>query len=251
MKRINGTKNQTGARRQNVGIGMMLTSYILIVGILFSGLPSKATAQDQSLVPDFNLSNERMQMGTKVTDKRSKMSIGSFSELQAMAKEKDAKNTAPQTATSADDSEYYVLNVEFKTIAARRALFSDLRKSTLTGAHVLTATDKFADVFVEGEAPWDALLMNPNVLRVEYDTEVSVPPPPDAVPLPGGKQSVPEQIVRNGHMNLNGKGVTIAIVDTGIDFRHPDFIKYDAQGRLPHASNSFGTRRRHFSLVAV
>jgi subtilisin family serine protease len=37
--------------------------------------------------------------------------------------------------------------------------------------------------------------------------------------------------VRGGHDGLTGKGVIIAVIDSGIDFRHPDFITYDAAGR--------------------
>ena len=41
----------------------------------------------------------------------------------------------------------------------------------------------------------------------------------------------PEAIVHGGVKGLTGKGVTIAVIDSGIDFHHPDFIRYDAAGR--------------------
>lgn len=224
MKTTNNKRNAVTTRNLMVG-------YLLVAVIFFSGMPPVVNAQNIEPAPEFTVSEEKYNADTPITDKRSKMSVSSYSELRAMADEGAGNPDGVLSANTVGGDSYIVLNVEFKSIAARRALFTDLRRSNMKGAHVLTAHDKFADVFIESEDQWDLLEANPNVLRVEFDTEITVPPPPDAVTVPGGKQSVPEQIVRNGHMNLNGTGVTIAIVDTGIDFRHPDFIKYDAQGR--------------------
>src|SRR5262249_49475210 len=38
-------------------------------------------------------------------------------------------------------------------------------------------------------------------------------------------------IVRGGISGLTGKGVIIAVIDSGLDFRNPDFITYDAAGQ--------------------
>jgi subtilisin family serine protease len=56
------------------------------------------------------------------------------------------------------------------------------------------------------------------------------PPPPPGVPGPLSREA-PEKIVRGGFAGLSGKGVIIAVLDSGVDFRNPDFITYDAQGR--------------------
>ncbi len=93
----------------------------------------------------------------------------------------------------------------------------------------MTAIDRFADVFVSTDAAWDALAKNPNVLKVEYSAGVTAPPPPPVTPSTLQSQAVPESIVHGGYKGLTGKNVIIAVLDTGIDFRHPDFITYDAK----------------------
>ena len=56
-----------------------------------------------------------------------------------------------------------------------------------------------------------------------------VPPPPTlmkVVPITGrGSQ----EIVRGGVGDYDGKGVLIAVLDSGIDFRHPDFVEADGK----------------------
>ena len=109
-------------------------------------------------------------------------------------------------------------------------MFTDVKQSRIAGATVLTVFDRFADVFVESDPAWDALAANSNVVRIEYNSRVQAPPPPDVSPSKFVIAAPAEAIVRNGRSGLTGKNVIIAVLDTGIDFRHPDFIKYDAAG---------------------
>ncbi|MGH9902227.1 MAG: hypothetical protein ACRD68_10515, partial [Pyrinomonadaceae bacterium] len=134
-------------------------------------------------------------------------------------------------AQAAGGAEYFVLNVEFRDAASRRAQFSDGKVSRIPGASVLTAIDRFVDLFVTNDAPYNALLQRDDVMRVEIAGRVEAPPPPVVEVLRLESKAIPDKIIRGGYQGLRGKGVIIAVVDTGVDFRHPDFITYDAAGQ--------------------
>ena len=203
-------------------------SYLMLLGLLLTGLPISSMAQKPE-------KNEDLAAGRKITLRQSmsknssKMSAQSFSAMKTQAVQN--KSNLAKTAGADGEVEYAVLNVEFKTVPARQAVFTETRVSKIKDAYILTTFDKFADVFVSTDAAWEALLNNPNVLRVEYDTSVKAPPPPPVEASKLISQAVPENIVRGGYKGLTGKNVIIAVLDTGIDFRHPDFITYDPQNR--------------------
>src|SRR5262249_25583045 len=93
--------------------------------------------------------------------------------------------------------------------------------------------EEFADAFLvgeEGKTAIRALVANPDVVWFERGGTATVPPPP-GVEKGEKARDLPEDVVRDGVDGLNGKGVIIAVVDTGVDFRHPDFIRYAADGK--------------------
>ena len=190
---------------------------IIISSVLLVGMPVIGQNDGNSV-----------NLASTAPEKAGKMSVSSFTELSAAAAGDKALSTA--SAATQSSTVYHVLNVEFKTAAGRQALFTDQKRSLLAGATVLTVVDRFADVFIQNDAPWNALEANPNVLRVEYSSRVEAPPPPDATPGQYDTAAIPESIIRGGYQGLKGKGVIIAVLDTGIDFRHPDFITYNAAG---------------------
>lgn len=127
---------------------------------------------------------------------------------------------------------YTVINVEFSDAASRRAQFPDVgRRSRVPGVHVLTTFERFADLFLATDAAYDDLLGRPGVVRVEGIGRTEGPPPPATEVLDIESRAVPDDIVRGGHGGMTGKNIIIAVVDTGIDFRHPDFITYDSAGQ--------------------
>ncbi len=132
-------------------------------------------------------------------------------------------STAEAPNANGGFDQYVVLNVEFTTARARLAFRQ-------RGATIFTAIDRFADMFVADERIWDAINKRTDVVWTERIGVASAPPKPRPVRATPTRQ-VPERIVRGGLNGLTGRGVAIAIVDPGIDFRNPDFVTYDAQGR--------------------
>ncbi len=211
------------------GVARLAISYTLLASTMMFGLPANMAAQGSKIDEALKRTGGPVSLKKQIAGKYGKMSAANFTEAKANAAA-DNFSVATTTAASGDETEYSVLNVEFKTILGRRSVFTDLKQSKLPGATVLTVIDRFADVFVDRNSAWDALEANPNVLKVEYSTSVTAPPPPEVTPSALASQAPPESIVRGGFRGLTGKNVIIAVLDTGIDFHHPDFINYDNAG---------------------
>jgi len=98
------------------------------------------------------------------------------------------------------------------------------------GAAVFARFDRWADVFVPVRADVRmAVLRAPGLVWNDPEGNLILPPPPPVGEV--ASRATPEPIVRGGLGGLKGKGVIVAIVDSGIDFRHPDFQTKDTQGR--------------------
>jgi subtilisin family serine protease len=212
------------------GIARSAISYLVLSAIVFIGIPGATTAQKPDGSDNSQMSGEMIRPVQNANAKMNKMSAENFAQAKAMAAGDKLAMPSVKAAAGGQPTTYYVMNVEFKTAIARRLVFTDLKQSKLPGAYVLTVIDRFADVFVDRDSAWDALLANPNVVKVEQTSTVEAPPPPEAVEPKLASQAVAERIVRSGYHGLTGKNVIIAVLDTGIDFRHPDFITYDAAG---------------------
>ena len=141
-----------------------------------------------------------------------------------------ARARFPEGPTSPGRSErsYFVYGLEFKNVAARKHFEA-------SNWPRISAFDRFLEVFVESsdrkrfrtetEADPDLLWLD------ELWQSLTEPPPVDPPRATRGLPQPPEAIVRGGFKGLTGKGVILAIVDTGVDFRNPDFIKLDAKGQ--------------------
>ena len=217
-------------RRVSYGTALarVLSSYLVLASTFFIGLPLSVPAQMSQ--DGLERSTDKIVLHRNARQKMNKMAGGETYAKAKLAAMDESAGIAT-TKAAAGETAYGVLNVEFKTPVARKAVFTDLKQSKLAGAYVLTAIDRFADVFVDRDGAWDALSANPNVVRVEFSTRVDAPPPPPSVVPTQISQAVAERIVRGGFESLTGKGTIIAVLDTGIDFRHPDFITYDAAGK--------------------
>jgi len=85
-------------------------------------------------------------------------------------------------------------------------------------------------VFIADARVLNTLIDIKGVRQIEYEVAVTPPPPPNTSRSKLLSQAIPEKIVRGGYKGLTGKNVVIAVLDTGIDFRNPDFISYDSNG---------------------
>jgi subtilisin family serine protease len=98
--------------------------------------------------------------------------------------------------------------------------------------HIFNRFDRYAEGFVaHGDYETVRKLVNDaGVVWLEESVSVISPPPPPPKALQDTLAGPGEEIVRDGWGDLDGEGVVIAIVDAGIDFRHPDF-QVDGPGK--------------------
>jgi len=136
-------------------------------------------------------------------------------------------------ATSLDPKQspsgpYIAFALEFKDAGARQR-FEAFKWPKIS------AFDRFLEVLVAKEDRQkleDQAKAFENLVWMDQFLRDVSPLPPPAAPRPTrGLSRKSEAIVRGGHRGLTGKGVIVAIVDTGVDFRNPDFITLDKQGR--------------------
>jgi subtilisin family serine protease len=123
------------------------------------------------------------------------------------------------------DKVYGAWNVQFKTAL-------DCENFDVPGVTIITRFDRFADVFLPANREtFEKVAQSPGLEWIELNRKYVIPPLPRPVPSKESSKQIPDPIVKGELEKLTGKGVIIAVVDSGIDFRHQDFITYDAEGQ--------------------
>ncbi len=90
---------------------------------------------------------------------------------------------------------------------------------------------RFVDLFAQPtDQALEEIAAAKNLTWIDYNRNVAVPGPPKAKQVKATRTQA-EQVVRNGLDGFTGKGVTLAVVDTGFDVRHPDFQKPGPDGK--------------------
>ncbi len=136
-------------------------------------------------------------------------------------------------------NQFGVVHVEFTSAQAR----ADFETERVPGVSVFSRTDRFADLFIESVEALATIEQHAAIRWVDLGTVSKIPNPgimvrqltepggdDGAVPVRGPSANAPEVVIRSGDPRvggLTGKGVVIVIIDTGIDFRDPDFIVGD------------------------
>jgi subtilisin family serine protease len=120
---------------------------------------------------------------------------------------------------------------EFQAVSVAFDSAENCQKCPFQGATLITRRDKYALMFLPQNYNLDQLKAWPGFVWSEVEFTNIFPPPPRPEPSKERSRAVPEKIVQGGVGNITGKGVIVAIVDSGVDFQHPDFVTKDAQGR--------------------
>jgi len=124
-------------------------------------------------------------------------------------------------------SVYIPLHVEFKDAASR------MKCRPPQGVTFFHEFDRFADAFLEErlKESIDDLRAMEGVVWIDVEMQRIQAPPPPKLMAGVEKSRAVSKIVRGGIDGLTGKGVVLAIVDDGLDFRHKDFITTDEKGK--------------------
>src|SRR5262245_35923487 len=91
-------------------------------------------------------------------------------------------------------------------------------KFALPGAKVITRFDKWVDAFVPASTDEKVFKDLAGLVWFDYEESRIEPPPARPIPRKETPRSIPEPIVQDGIAGLKGKGVIIAVIDSGIDF---------------------------------
>jgi subtilisin family serine protease len=136
----------------------------------------------------------------------------------------DAPGEPQKVAPAAAPTSYTVLHAEFSTPEACAQL-------NAPNVSIISRFQKWADCFIPSgdNTAYQAVIRAPGVVWVDVGRSVALPPPPE--PKTAASRAPAETIVRGGLSGLTGKGVIVAVIDSGIDFRHPDFIVTGPDGK--------------------
>ncbi len=152
--------------------------------------------------------------------------------MSASPDAKAAKSVRVRSTIDLKSGAFIPLNLVFKDA-------DSCSKFEAPGIHLITRIDKYADVF----ADWDPRTQDiasevkekldaaPEIVSYEEASEPFLPPIPHVPPQPQLTRAPPEATAIGGVGNSTGKGVIVAVIDSGIDYRHPDFVKIGADGK--------------------
>ncbi len=135
----------------------------------------------------------------------------------------DSTLGTPAVRPAMGSQSYRVFHLEFKDAASAQTF-------QVQGVSVFNRFDRFLDVFVEPDrAILRKMVSAPGLRWADGAGQVKAPPPPQINEVPA--RALSEEIVRGGLAGLTGKGVVLAVVDTGVDITHPDFVTLDSSGQ--------------------
>ncbi|MGC4045077.1 MAG: S8 family serine peptidase [Armatimonas sp.] len=136
---------------------------------------------------------------------------------------------APVVKPKTPSGTYRVIDAEFPTALSRAAY---VKLVGLKPDAILDATDRFLLFFVAADDTGLAAMNTLKTAARRYQTVRTIDlPPPTVLRTLTLRAQKADEVVQGGYLGLTGKGVVVAVIDSGIDFRHPDFQTQGADGK--------------------
>lgn len=144
--------------------------------------------------------------------------------LEVRTRDAGGSGEPQQVAPPAAPTAYTVVHAEFSTAETCAQLKAP-------NVFPISRFEKWADLFIPSgdNDAFKAITGAQGVVWVDVGRNVAVPPVPAL--KTAASRAPADSIVRGGLSGLTGKGTIVAIVDSGIDFRHPDFITKGPDGK--------------------
>lgn len=97
---------------------------------------------------------------------------------------------------------------------------------------VFNQNGRFVDLFAPPSDEALTFIANSDgLVWVDYDRTIKLPPAP-VVKEVEKTRAGEEAVARGGVLDYTGKGVTLAVIDSGFDIRHPDFQTVGSDGKV-------------------
>ena len=135
-------------------------------------------------------------------------------------------SSAKASYSSPKGKRYRVYHLEFETAAKAKA-------ASLQYVTVFNRSGRFIDVFAPPSGQiLKALAGTPGLVWLDYNRTVKAPIIPTQAKQTKATRTASEEVLRGGYDDLKGRGVNLALLDSGFDIRHPDFLFKDSSGKL-------------------
>ena len=129
----------------------------------------------------------------------------------------DPASAAPVVKPTSATATYRVIEAEFASPLGRAA-FASL--AGLKPDAILDATDRFLLFFVPADESGVATMATLKLSARRWETVRTLNlPPPTVLRQLTYRGGTPDEVVRGGISGLTGKGVVLAVIDSGIDFQ--------------------------------
>lgn len=159
-------------------------------------------------------------------------------ELRLLKNELPTERLVWDNAGSQDVSHFptsYILNADSNSYVIVHAEFEDTGTCdafAIPNTHVISRHKQFCDLFILNDQKTKReFLSQPGLRWCDVFSTRRIPDPPPPTPHTVKRLGIAEDLVRGGIDVFDGTGVILAILDTGIDFGHPDFVN-DVDGKI-------------------